>query len=70
MPEPRHPRSLLDHFSALKDPREGWRILYPLREVLLVVLCATLAGMEDFVEIKLFCVDFIPLSAAFPRTTR
>ncbi len=54
MPEPRHPRSLLDHFSALKDPREGWRILYPLREVLLVVLCATLAGMEDFVEIKLW----------------
>ena len=30
---------LLDHFSALKDPREQWRVLYPLREVLLLLLC-------------------------------
>jgi hypothetical protein len=45
---------LLDHFSALEDPREGWRGLYPLPEIPLVVLCATLAGMEDFVEIRLW----------------
>jgi len=44
----------MDHFAALDDPREGWRVLYPLRELLLLVLCATLAGMEDFVEIKLW----------------
>jgi predicted transposase YbfD/YdcC len=44
----------MDHFSRVKDPREGWRVLYPLREVLLLVLCATLSGMEDFVEIKLW----------------
>jgi predicted transposase YbfD/YdcC len=44
----------MEHFSAVDDPREGWRVLYPLRELLLVVLCATLAGMEDFVEIKLW----------------
>jgi hypothetical protein len=43
----------MEHFSAVDDPREGWRVLYPLRELLLVVLCATLAGMENFVEIKL-----------------
>jgi predicted transposase YbfD/YdcC len=54
MPDPRHPRSLMDHFSALEDPREGWRVVYPLRELLLLVLSATLAGMEDFVEIKLW----------------
>lgn len=41
------PCSLLDHFSALKDPRERWRVQYPLDEILLVVLCATLSGMED-----------------------
>ena len=33
-------RSLLDHFSALKDPRQPWRVLYPLEEILLVVLWA------------------------------
>jgi hypothetical protein len=44
------------HFSAVADPREGWRGLYPLLLLLLlvVVLSATLAGMEDFVEIKLW----------------
>ena len=47
-------KSLLDHFSALQDPRQGWRVLYPLPEILLLVLCATLAGMEDFVEITLW----------------
>jgi predicted transposase YbfD/YdcC len=47
-------RGLMDHFSAVSDPREGWRVLYPLRELLLLVLSATLAGMEDFVEIKLW----------------
>src|ERR1700758_3047830 len=55
-------RSLLDHFSALKDPRQNWRVLYPLPEILLLVLCATLAGMEDFVEIRLWAeqrLDFL-----------
>jgi hypothetical protein len=45
--------SLLDHFSALSDPRQRWRVLYPLPEILLLVLCATLSGMDDFVEIRL-----------------
>jgi predicted transposase YbfD/YdcC len=44
--------SLLDHFAALKDPRQSWKVLYPLPELLLVVLCGTLAGAEDFVEIR------------------
>jgi predicted transposase YbfD/YdcC len=54
--------SVLDHFSALTDPRQGWRVLYPLPEILLLVLCATLSGMEDFVEICLWGeerVDFL-----------
>jgi len=64
---------LLDHFSALKDPREGWRVLYPLPEILLLVLCATLAGMEDFVEIRLwgqerlaFLRRFLPFERGIP----
>lgn len=46
--------SVLDHFSALSDPRQRWRVVYPLPEILLLVLCATLSGMEDFVEIRLW----------------
>jgi len=62
MPQALGSRSLLDHFSALEDPRESWRVLYPLPEILLLVLCATLAGMEDFVEIRLWAdqrLDFL-----------
>jgi len=43
--------SLIEHFSALEDPRQFWKVVYPLPELLLVVLCGTLAGADDFVEI-------------------
>ncbi len=65
--------SILEHFAALRDPREGWRVLYPLREILLVVLCATLCGMDDFVEVKLwgearldFLRRFLPFDRGIP----
>ncbi len=64
---------LLDHFSALSDPRQRWRVLYPLPEILLLVLCATLCGMEDFVEIRLwgeerlgFLRRFLPYERGLP----
>lgn len=73
MPSLRSSRSIIDHFSALRDHREQWRVLYPLREVLLLVLCATLSGMEDFVEIRLwgqhrldFLRRFLPFAHGIP----
>src|SRR5882724_2567784 len=39
---------LLEHFSAIEDDREPWRVLYPLAEVLLLVVCATIAACDDF----------------------
>jgi len=44
-------KAFIDHFSALEDPRQAWKVVYPLPEILLLVLCATLGGAEDFVEI-------------------
>lgn len=44
--------SLLDHFSGLRDPRQAGKVGYPLPEILLVVLCGTMAGAENFVEIE------------------
>ena len=38
--------TLLDHFSALKDPRQAWKVVYPLPEVLLIVLCGTIAWLR------------------------
>src|ERR1700694_5973254 len=39
---------LLKHFSQLGDDREPWRVMYPLKEVMLLVTCATIASCDDF----------------------
>ena len=40
--------ALLEHFASIKDPRDVRRILHPLREVLLLVVCATIADCDDY----------------------
>jgi hypothetical protein len=37
-------RSLIEHFAALENPRQAWKVIYPLPESMLQVLCVTLAG--------------------------
>jgi predicted transposase YbfD/YdcC len=43
--------SLLQHFSALADFRDPWRVAFPLREILLLVVCGTIAASDDYDEI-------------------
>lgn len=66
-------RSILTHFAALKDPRQCAKALYPLREILLLALAATIAGADDFVEVTLwgeqhrsFLRRFFPYEAGIP----
>lgn len=47
-PERSRLRALLDHFSIIDDPREPWRVAHPLPEVLLLVVCGTIADCDDF----------------------
>ncbi len=47
-------RLLLDHFGDVGDPREPAKVKYPLREVLFLVTCATIAGCDDYDEIALW----------------
>lgn len=58
-------RSLLDHFSSLKDPRQSTKVLYPLAEVLLLALSATLAGADDFVETVLWGTEHLAFLRRF-----
>lgn len=44
-------RSLLAHFATIPDPREPCKVRYPLSEVLLLCVCATIAGCDDYDEI-------------------
>jgi predicted transposase YbfD/YdcC len=41
-------RALLDHFAVIEDPREPWRVAHPLPEVLLLVICGTIADCDDY----------------------
>lgn len=39
---------LLEHFSTLDDPRDVRRISHPLSEILLLVVCGTIADCDDY----------------------
>ena len=39
---------LLEHFATIDDPRDVRRIAHPLAEILLLVVCATIADCDDY----------------------
>lgn len=67
------PPSFLLYFKKIKDPRQSWKINYPLNEILLLLLTATIAGSEGFQDItdygktKLtFLKQYLPYTNGFP----
>lgn len=48
------PIAALDIFGRLEDPRQAAKILYPLNEIILVALCASICGADSFVEFEEF----------------
>jgi predicted transposase YbfD/YdcC len=52
-PSPRKSRlaALLDHVAQVEDPRDVRRILHPLPEILLLVVCGTIAACDDYEDI-------------------
>ena len=55
----------LAHFTALQDPRQAAKVLYPLPELLLLLLCGTVAGADDFVELALWGGEHLPFLRRF-----
>ena len=43
--------ALLDRFAQVEDPRDVRRILHPLPEILLLVVCGTIADCDDYEDI-------------------
>lgn len=43
--------ALLDHFAQVEDPRDVRRILHPLPEILLLVVCGSIADCDDYEDI-------------------
>ena len=56
-------RALLDHFASIDDPRDVRRIMHPLNEVLLLVVCDTMADCDDYDAISAWGGTHLP----FPR---
>src|SRR3984893_10420494 len=44
-------RVLLGHFAKVKDTGQAWKVAYPLREVLFLVVCGTIANGDDYEDI-------------------
>ena len=69
-------KSLLEHFSAIKDNRQPCKVMYPLSEVLLLVVCGTIAACDDYddivlwgISISISCGACNPTISAFPAPT-
>lgn len=52
--EPASSISIRDHFSALSDPRIFRKTRHRLVDVIVITLCAVIAGADDWVEIAAF----------------
>ena len=44
-------RLLLDYFAKIKDTRQACKVAYPLREVMFLVVCGTIANGDDYDDI-------------------
>jgi len=53
-------RVLLEHFGRIEDPRDERRILHPLPEVLLLVVCGTMADCDDYENIAAWGEAHLP----------
>lgn len=46
--------SILTHFTKLRDPRRAHRRLHLLQDIIVIALCAVIAGAQDWQEIETF----------------
>jgi predicted transposase YbfD/YdcC len=54
-------KALLEHLSVIEDPREPWRVAHPLREVLLLVVCGSMADCDHYEAIAAWGEENLPL---------
>lgn len=66
--EPSRRKSLLAHFSAIKDTRQSCKVMHRLDEMLLLVVCGTICSCDDYDDIVLWGnthLDFLRKLAPF-----
>lgn len=67
-------KTFLDHFADIKDPRQQGKVLYPLNEIFILLLCAVLSNANDFESIATYGEErieflrrFAPFKNGIPR---
>ncbi len=45
---------LMNSLSAIYDPRQPWKVEHKLTDILILIICAVIAGCEDWEEIDDF----------------
>jgi hypothetical protein len=43
--------ALLNHLAEIADTRQSWKVMYPLRKVLFLVVCGTIASGDHYDDI-------------------
>ena len=46
--------AFLTHFKSVEDPRQQGKVLYPLEEIFLLVLCGVISGADGWTSIALY----------------
>ena len=65
-------KALLHHFAEINDPREAWRVMYPLPEILLLAVCGTVCDCDGYEHIAAWGethVDFLRRYLLYERGT-
>jgi DDE_Tnp_1-associated len=57
----RSKQQFIDYFNEIEDPRQDEKVLYPLHEVLFLILAGVLGGAEDWEAMTLFGETKLPL---------
>lgn len=46
---------IMEHFESLTDPRQTWKVLYPLTEIVLMTIVAVIAECDAWYQIHHYC---------------
>jgi predicted transposase YbfD/YdcC len=59
--------SITKHFARLKDPRRRHRRLHHLQDIIVIALCATIAGAQDWQQVQTFALKRVDWLRRFLR---
>ena len=50
--------SLIEQLSIIHDPRQSWKVTHKLSDIILLTICAVIAGAESWEDIDDYPISF------------